>query len=85
MRDPKFSRLSDRILDQFIATADWAEKKELPPSAVLAAALEVSANLLAYEFGEEQVAVMLERLAEMWRGTVMFEYGWILGHLQQHK
>ena len=63
----KLDQLGERVWGKVMATHHWAGRKGLPPWAVIASALETSVNMLAFLQGRDQVAELLEELAEMLR------------------
>jgi hypothetical protein len=77
------ARLADRVLDGLLAAVAFAEKKGLPPEAVLAAALETAVNLLEFERGFDTAAELLEQLAARLRNREMVDFGWALAQLNQ--
>jgi hypothetical protein len=77
----KLDQLGERVWGKVMATHHWAGRKGLPPWAVMASALETSVNMLAFLQGRDQVAELLEELAEMLREGEGVEHGWVLERL----
>jgi hypothetical protein len=69
------ARLADRALDGLLASVAVAEKRGLPPEAVLAAALETAVNLSEFERGIDPTAELLEQLAARLRKREMIDFG----------
>ncbi len=71
-------QLSERILDAVIgATAD-TQKEGLPRTMALGLGLETCLNLLVHEYGVDEVASMLIKLARMLRKREIPEHGTVL-------